>query len=191
MRNFKVETFDSTNCDSGQWEICKHIRCLIFCQEMNADIAHEFDRLDDSSYHVIGSREFCLIFNFISTFLSQTHVSLIVGDAPFCVSRWHLQVDEQTNIFYAVIDRFGILMQYRMRGFGKKFFEKIISDIQAFVHERSIYLSEILIEVWEGSSIIAKLKTIGFIIHEKSSRIFRGSLCYIRMSWDGTISNVT
>ena len=55
LRGFRLEIFDSLNVTYGQWEISKELRSAIFCHELSILLAQEFDMMDDSSRHFIGS----------------------------------------------------------------------------------------------------------------------------------------
>lgn len=70
--------------------------------------------------------------------MASRHFIGFLGDAPICVSRFHMIDDlasyNNNGASAVVIDRFGVLPSHRGSGFGKQCFEALIADIRTHLN---------------------------------------------------------
>jgi len=89
-----------------------------------------------------------------------------VGDAPIGCARWRLKVaghDPQLGDHsVAVVDRIGLLSEYRNRGYGRKCLEYVIADVLAMERELRISVEGITVPAPNGTLLAAKLENAGF-----------------------------
>lgn len=165
LRSFKLESFDSSTVDNDTaldlWAVVSELRKTIFVQELYIPTELEFDCFDQSSRHTIGT----------------------LGDALVSVARWRYISDEVENVVYALIDRFGVLLAYRRRGFGKAMMDGIISDIRANAHSRNIILRCILIRIPDDPQLVLKFITFGLRQQEVNVSCYDGRIA-VFMVWD-------
>ena len=135
----------------GQWEMLVLMRTAIYCGEMNIPSTEEFVPHQEAACR---------------------HFVTYVGDAPALCGRYHLaKATEGHDI--AIVDRFGVLPQFRLRGLSRQCLPQLVRDVG---NASSGSVREIVFSVPANSSQHNKALTLG--LRDTSITETRGGVAF-------------
>jgi GNAT superfamily N-acetyltransferase len=115
--DFKVSFYTSESLHEDEWTMMMELRNAIDVEEMGVDVGIEFDSNDEHSRQFIG----------------------YLGDMPILTGRYrastHTDPTNGTEIFILLIDRFGVLPDYRNRGFASLAMQALVEKDAAKAYQ--------------------------------------------------------
>lgn len=160
LRGLKFSFYDAGYIEAnGQWDILCEMRKMVYCTEMGIPTDQEFVAAEEAqSRHMIG----------------------YAGDAPVAFARYHPENIEGVNI--VVVDRLGVLANYRGRGICSQCVPSLLSDIQT-TYQGAV--TSVIFHTPADSTIKVKAESLGGILVSSLMPISRGACVFVGVSMPG------
>lgn len=140
----------------GQWDIIQELRISIFCEDLGIPEEREFNTGEE---------------------MNSRHIIISLGDMPVGTVRYRITATPD-GLPLGIIDRLGVLPQYRGRKFAKYALDQTYTDIQN-VSGQSVTM--IVLFVQSGGWIEQKCIIAGMEVAQGIPVDIRGDLTFIPM----------
>lgn len=124
----------------GDWDVVALMRNAIYCGELNIPHGEEFVQQEEAV---------------------SRHMLAFVGDAPVVCGRYRLSKGSEGQDI-AVVDRFGVLPEFRGRGLGRQCLPQLIADVSAATGSSATEVVFAVPCAGSGATLHAKALAMGF-----------------------------